>query len=137
MYMKRFALAIALIAALSLSSVALAAGTLSGTYKTKVNTTAQGGFLNGTWTIKFKSGHYTVTDNGTVVIHGKDKIKGSKITFQDVSGKFACVGKKSAGTYKFKLTGKKLKFTKVKESTKSCGQGRAVVLTSSTFTKVG
>jgi hypothetical protein len=134
--MKRFALAVSVIAALSLCSVALAASTLSGTYKTKVNSTAQGGFLNGTWTIKFKNGHYTVTDNGMVVIHGKDTIKGSKITLQDTSGKFACRGKKSAGTYKFKVTGKKVKFTKVKESTKSCAAGRVVVLTSGSFTKI-
>ena len=134
--MKRFALAVSVVLALALSSVALAAGTLSGTYKTKVTSNAEQGFLKGTWTIKFKGAAYTVTDNGKVVVHGKDTIKGSKITFQDTSGKFACLGAGTSGTYTFKVTGKKLTFTKVKEAKKSCAAGRAVVLTSGTFTKV-
>ena len=81
-------------------------------------------------------GLYTVTDNGAIVIHGTDRIKGSKISFKDRGGKDSCLGAGTTGTYKFKLTGKKLKFTKVSETKKSCGQGRAVVLTSGTFTKV-
>jgi hypothetical protein len=136
MQMKRFALAVSVVLALALSSVALAAGTLSGTYKTKVTSTAEGGFLKGTWTIKFKNGTYTVTDNGKVVVHGKNTIKGSKITFQDTSGKFACVGSGTSGTYTFRLNGKQLTFTKVKESKKACAAGRVIVLTGGVFTKV-
>jgi hypothetical protein len=142
--MKRFALAGSVVVALGVCSVALAASTLSGTYRTKVHTTALHGFVNGTWTIKFSGmvpgsnqGLYTVTDNGAVVIHGKDTIKGSKISFKDTSGRDSCLGAGTTGHYKFKLKGSKLKFTKISETKKSCGQGRAVVLTSGTFTKVG
>ncbi len=142
--MKRYAVAAVVVAALAFGCVALAAATLSGTYKTKVHTSALGGALNGTWTIKFSGsipgsnlGLYTVTDNGAKVLHGRDTIKGTKISFQDTGGKDACLGTGTTGTYKFKLKGNKLKFTKISETKKSCGQGRAIVLTSGTFTKVG
>ena len=130
--MKRFAIAGSVIAALGLCSVALAASTLSGTYKTKIHSTALGGALNGTWTIKFKNGSYTVTDKGAVVVQGKDKIKGTKITFNGKSsGPDAC--NKGSGTYKFKLKGSKLTFTTV--GSDPC-VGRATILTGK-FTKVG
>lgn len=129
--MKRVALAASVVAALGLCSVALAASTLSGTYKTKIHTSALHGALNGTWTIKFKSGRYTVTDNGAVVLHGKDKLKGTKITLTDQSGPDAC--HMGSGTYKFKLKGSKLTFTKV--SSDPC-VGRVTVLTTGPFTKI-
>ena len=128
--MKRLAIAAAIVAGLALSSAAVAAGTLSGTYKTKVHTTALGGQLNGTWTIKFKTGAYTVTDAGKVVIHGKYTIKSGKISLTDKSGPDKCPG---TGVYKFKLTGKALKFTKV--SDKPACIGRQTVLAGN-FTKV-
>jgi hypothetical protein len=142
--MKRFVLAASVMVALGLCSVALAASFPFGKYKTTVHTTALGGALNGIWTIKFSGmvpgSHqslYTVTDNGAVVLHGRDTIKGTKISFKDLGGRDSCLGTATTGTYKFKLTGSKLKFTKVSETKKSCGQGRAIVLTSGTFTKVG
>ena len=134
--MKRFALAASVVAALGLCSVALAASTLSGTYKTTIHTTALGGAVNGTWTIKFKSSGYTAAHNGAVAVRGKNTIKGSKITFKDKSGKDSCLGAGTTGTYKFKLHANKLKFTKISDSSPSCS-GRVVVLTSATFTKVG
>jgi hypothetical protein len=111
--------------------VAIAAGTLSGTYKEKLHTSALGGQLNGTWTIKFKSGGYTVTDNSKVVLHGNYSITGNKITLKDNSGPDKCSG---TGVYNFKLKGKTLTFTKVSD-TASC-VGRATVL-SGKFTKIG
>jgi hypothetical protein len=142
--MRRFAIAVSVIATLALCSVALAASFPFGTYKTKIHTTALGGALNGTWTIKFggrvpgsNQSLYTVTDNGAVVLHGRDTIRGTKISFQDLGGKDSCLGTGTTGTYKFKLKGTKLKFTKISETKKSCGQARATVLTSGTFTKVG
>jgi hypothetical protein len=142
--MKRFALAVSVLDALGLCSVALATSTLSGTYKTKVHSSALGGVLKGTWTIKFSGmapgsnqGVYTVTENGTKVLHGRDTIKGTKISFKDTGGKDSCLGAGTTGHYKFKLKGHKLKFTKISEAKKGCGQGRLIVLTSGTFTKVG
>jgi hypothetical protein len=141
--MKRFALAVSVLAALGLCSVALATSNLSGTYKTKVHSSALGGVLKGTWTIKFsgmvagsKQSVYTVTDNGVKATHGINTIKGNKISFKDTGGKDSCLGAGTTGHYKFKLKGNKLKFTKISE-TKGCGQGRLIVLTSGTFTKVG
>jgi hypothetical protein len=142
--MKRFALAVSVLGALGLCSVAFATSTLSGTYKTKIHTSALGGAVNGTWTIKFSGmspgssqGLYTVTDNGHKITHGRDTIKGNKISFKDTGGKDSCLGAGTTGHYKFKLKGNKLKFTKISETKKGCGQGRLIVLTSGTFTKVG
>ena len=127
--MKRLAIIATVIGALGLASVALAA-TPSGTYKTVVTSTAYSGALKGTWTVKFASGAYTVTDDGTTVIHGKYTVSGSKMTFQDKSGKDKCAGK---GVYKFSLHGSKLTFTKVSDG--STCVGRVIVLTSHTLTK--
>jgi hypothetical protein len=129
--MKRLAIVGAVVALVALCSVAFAAATLSGTYKTKVHTSALGGELNGTWTIDFKSGGYTVSDQGKVAVRGKNSINGTKISFTDTSGAEKCPG---TGRYTFKLKGKALKFTKVKESA-ACA-GRLTVL-SGAFTKIG
>ena len=130
--MKRFAIAASVGGALALSSTVLAAAALSGTYKTKVTSSALGGQLKGTWTIKLKSPNYTITDTGTVVVRGKYSIKGTRITFKDKSGPAACSG---AAVYSYALTANQLHFTKVKDSSASC-PGRAVVL-AGTFTKIG
>jgi hypothetical protein len=111
--MKRFALAVSVIAALGVCSVALAASTLSGTYKTKITSTALGGELKGTWTFKLKGGAFTAAKSGTVEGQGKYSIKGSKITFREKPHPGGCT---SPGVYKFKLTGAKLKFTRVSGS---------------------
>ena len=130
--MRRLTVALAVIAALALVPAALAAGGLSGKYKTVIKgDTALGGALNGTWTIKFTRGHYAVADNGKVVIHGVNTYTGNTITFTDKSGPDACKG---TGKYTFKVTGTKVKFTKVSD-TAACA-GRQAVL-NHTFTKVG
>jgi hypothetical protein len=131
--MKRFALAASVVAALCLCSVALAASTLSGTYKTKVTSTALGGELKGTWTLKLKGGVFTAATGGAVRAQGKYSVKGSKVTFRGTPGQGACT---SPGVYKFKLTGAKLKFTRVSGSRTGACQPRAIILAGS-FTKVG
>src|ERR1700678_3454132 len=122
--MKRLATIASFLVALGLCSVALGASTLSGTYKAKIHTTALHGQLNGTWTIAFKNGAYTVTDNGKAVIHGKYTLDADKITLRDKSGPDACP---APGTYRFTLTGDALKFTKVSDSNPQC-VGRVTVL---------
>jgi hypothetical protein len=79
----------------------------------------------------FKGGKYTVADKGTVVIHGKYTISGDKITFGHETGPDACG---PSGTYVFKLSGAKLKFTRIKES--STCIGRSTVL-AGPFAKIG
>jgi hypothetical protein len=125
--MKRVAVAIAAVAALTLTPGALAAGGLSGKFQTKIKS----GQLKGTWTVSFsKKGTYGV--KGPLgAATGKNTYSGSTITFAKETGASAC----SAGTvgkYTFKLTGKTLKLTKKSDS---CS-GRASVL-KGTFTKVG
>jgi hypothetical protein len=128
--MKRIAIVVAVVAGLTLSSVALAAGTLSGTYGTRLHTSAFGGHLNGRWTIAFTRGHYTVSQHGKAVVHGVDSISGRTISLTDKSGAEKCPG---TGTYKVHRRGRTLTFTKIHDSA-ACA-GRAAVL-SGTFTKV-
>jgi hypothetical protein len=130
--MKRFAIVAVIVAGLALSSMALAAGTLSGTYETKVHSTALGGGLNGTWTIKFKRGTYTVSGPGNTKFHAKYSIAGTKVTFKARSSSNAC---HTAAIYKFKLNGKTLKFTKVRDSNPACVARQTIL--KGTFTKVG
>jgi hypothetical protein len=127
--LKRFLVVASLVGVLAPASVAAAAGTLSGTYRTTIHSNALGGDLKGTWTIAFKSGTYTVTDNGKAVLKGKITAKGSRLTWKDKSGPDSCP---TAGVYTFKLNGSKLKFTRVSDS--AC-TGRATVLAGS-FTKI-
>jgi opacity protein-like surface antigen len=132
MQMKRLAVVAVLLAMLIMASVAAAAGTLSGTYQAKIGAQPLGGKLKGTWTIKFSHGNYKVSDNGTAVVKGKYTISGAKVTLGHESGPAACPG---SGTYTFKLSGKKLTFTRVNDGTAACA-GRATVLAGH-FTKIG
>jgi hypothetical protein len=114
--MKHLALAASVIAALALSSVALAGGTLAGKYTTTIKSPAQ---LKGTWVLNLaKGGTYTVVDNGQLLVRGKYSTTESKITFGHEAGNGACA---KSGTYTWKKTGKTLKFTRVRDSL-ACGR---------------
>jgi hypothetical protein len=125
--MKRFAFAI-LAMSMVLASSAVAAGGLTGTYKTKITGSKQ---FNGNWALQFtKKGTYTVKQNGNVEVTGTFTSTGSKLTFlKGDKGNGACP---AGGKYKWDLTGKTLKFTRISDS---CS-GRRTVL-SHTFTKAG
>jgi hypothetical protein len=75
---------------------------------------------------------FAIARNGKVVVGGKVKIKGSRLTFHEVVGPIACKGAQATGVYSFSLSGKTLKLKRVRDS---C-QGRILVLTSRAFTKV-
>lgn len=125
--MKRLAIAASIIAALVLSSVALAGGTLAGKYTAKIASPSP---LKGTWVLKFATGStYTVADNGHIVIHGKYSTTGSKVSLGHETGPASCP---SAAKYSWKRRGKTLKLTRISDS---CS-GRSSVL-SHTFTQVG
>ncbi|MCW2995407.1 MAG: hypothetical protein JWQ18_2902 [Conexibacter sp.] len=125
--MKRLAVAATvLLATLSLTAAAADAAALSGTYQTKL-----GGQLKGTWTIKFSHGNYKVSDNGKALVRGTYTISGSTIKLGHERGPLAC---SSTGTYRFKLSGSQLRFTRVSDGAASCA-GRAAVLKGH-FTKV-
>jgi len=124
--MKHLAIAASLVAALALSSVALAGGTLPGKYTTTIKSPAK---LKGTWVLNLtKGGTYTV-DNGQLLVRGKYSTTGSKITFGHETGSGACA---KSGTYTWKKTGKTLKFTRVHDS--PLCNGRSGVL-AHTFTQ--
>jgi lipopolysaccharide export system protein LptA len=122
-YMKRVVIALTVAALLVVASVAMAKGGLNGSWSTKIKSPKN---LKGTWTLTFTPGHYVVKVNGSKVTKGTDTIKGNKISVTDST----C---KATGVYKYKITGNKLSFTKVKDG-KTC-TGRAAVL-SHTFTRL-
>jgi hypothetical protein len=108
------------VAALAMSSVAVASGGLSGTYKTTIKSPAQ---LKGTWALTLgKGGAYTVVVNGQPVARGKYSSTATTITFAREQGS-GCTGK---GTYAWSKSGKSMTFTRKRESA-SC-EARALVL---------
>ena len=125
--MKQLAVAASVVAALALSSVALAGGTLAGKYTTMIKSPAE---FKGTWVLNLATGGtYTVADNGQLLVRGKYSATGSKITFGHETGNGACA---KSGTYSWKKTGKTLKFTRVSDS--AVCSGRSGIL-AHTFTQ--
>jgi hypothetical protein len=121
----------ALVTVVAVAAASAAAPRLSpGVYTTRI-TGATPSYLNGTWRIAFNSPGFTVSKNGAAAIVGTVQIVGNKVTFRDRTGPLACSGAASTGTYTWRLAGKRLTFTRVKDS---C-QGRPVVLRRS-FTKI-
>ena len=110
----------AVAAAITVSSVALAAGGFSGTYTTTIKSPAQ---LKGRWVLTFaQGGSYTVAVNGQAVARGKYTSTAKTITLDREQGS-GCTG---AGTYAWKRSGKTMTFVRKRE-TSSC-QARALVL---------
>ena len=132
MTLRKLVVAVVLVLSLAAVPAAFAASALSGTYKTKVTSSAVKGQLKGTWTVTFKKGTYTVKQNGKGVVKGKDTFKSGRVTFHDTSGPGKCPG---TATYKYKVSGKTLKFTNVNDRTKAC-LGRETVLKGK-FVKTG
>jgi hypothetical protein len=113
--------ALSFTAVLALSSVALANGTLAGSYTTKITSPPA---LKGTWGLKFaKAGAYAVVDDGHILVRGKYSTSGSKITLGHETGDGACSG---TGTYTWRKSGKTLTFTRVSDSA-ACSGRRGVL----------
>jgi hypothetical protein len=131
--MKRLAVVTVLLlaAVLALSAVASASGTLSGSYRTRIGAKPLGGQLEGTWTIKFSHGNYKVSLGSRTAVKGKYTISGSTVRLGQETGPLAC---SSTGTYRYRISGSTLKFTRVSDGSSACA-GRAAVLAGS-FTKV-
>ena len=78
------------------------------------------------WSIKFEpKGKLTVLRGGRVVVEGTYKASATEVTLTDERGPFAGTGDTKTGTYKWKLEGGKLTFTKVKDES----EGRSRILT--------
>jgi hypothetical protein len=92
--------------------------------------------LNGTWLLSFApNGAYAVVKEpnaNTLLIGGTSSTRGSTLTMTDKTGPAACTGTTATARYKWSLSGKTLKLTKIKDT---CG-GRAVILGTSALTKV-
>ena len=117
-FVQRFALVTVVMAALGLSSVALAAGGVAGTYTTMIKSPSD---LKGKWVLTLaKSGSYAVALNGKVIARGRYSATATTITLREPAG---CGG---SGTYAWKRSGKTMTFLRKREAP-SC-QVRAAVL---------
>jgi hypothetical protein len=115
-----------LVAMLAVSAVAATAG-LTGTYATTI--TGKHGVPSGLWRLDFKpSGELTLSAHGTALGTAKFLSSTTEVKIKDNPGPGTCPG---TGVYKFKLTGRTLRFRLVNDPT--CA-GRRFVL-SHTFTK--
>jgi hypothetical protein len=117
-FVRRFALVAVVMVALGLSSVALAAGGVAGTYTTTIKSPSE---LKGKWALTLaKSGTYAVALNGKAMARGRYSATATTITLREPAG---CGG---SGTYAWTRSGKTVTFIRKRESA-SC-QARAAVL---------
>ena len=120
-------LAVVVVVATSAVSVALAAGSVGGTYVTTIKSPAQ---LKGTWKLTLaKNGTYAVALNGKALARGKYSATPTTITMRE-SADPGCGG---TGTYAWTRSGKTMRFVRKREAP-TC-QARALVL-SHRFTQV-
>jgi len=84
------------------------------------------------WAVTFDGkGKVSVTRADREVIEGTYKVNKDEIELTDEKGPFAGTGDAKTGTYKWKLEGGKLTFTKVKDES----EGRARILTAGAWAK--
>jgi hypothetical protein len=103
---------------LGVSSVALAAGGVVGTYTTTIKSPPQ---LKGTWSLMLmKGGVYKVALNGEALARGTYSATATTITLREPNG---CGGN---GTYAWKKSGKTMAFIRKRESP-SCPERAAVL----------
>ena len=115
---RQLMLAAAVVGALAVSSVALASGSVVGTYSTTIETPSQ---LKGKWVLTLaKGGTYRVSLNGVALARGTYTATAGTITLREPNG---CGG---TGTYAWRRSGKTMSFTRKREAS-SC-QTRAAVL---------
>ena len=120
-------LAVVVVVASGVASVALAAGSVGGTYVTTIKTPPQ---LKGTWKLTLaKNGTYAVAMNGKALARGRYSATQTTITMRE-SADPGCGG---TGTYAWTRSGKTMRFVRKREAP-TC-QARAAVL-SHRFTQV-
>jgi len=94
-------------------------------------TGAKPAVLNGTWRLTLTTYTFTVNKGAAAAVSGRVRIAGTRITFHDLGGPFACRGAQATGVYSWRVVGKRLTLTAVSEP---CA-GRRTILTSP-FTQV-
>jgi hypothetical protein len=87
--------------------------------------------LDGTWRLTVRPSTFSVAKGSALAVSGSAQIAGSRITFHDLGGPFACHGARATGVYAWKVTGTHLTLTAVREP---CA-GRRTILTKP-FTRV-
>jgi hypothetical protein len=118
---------LAVAAVLIPAGAALAARTASiapHVYSTKI-AGARPAVLDGTWRLTVKGSSFSVAKGASLAVSGSVKIAGNRITFRDLAGPFACRGAQSTAVYGYRIAGKRLTLTAVREP---CA-GRKTILT--------
>ena len=109
-----------LVLVLAVTSVALAAGSVAGTYATTVKSPPQ---IKGKWVLTFaEGGSYKVALNGRLLARGTYSATETTITLREPAGN-GCGG---SGTYAWKRSGSSMRFVRKREAP-TC-QVRAAVL---------
>lgn len=113
--MKKPAIA-AVIAAVALVPTAAAGGSAltPHVYGVRISGAPVAAF-NATWLLGLKQTSFQLARNDAIVVKGTLKIRGSRITFHDVSGVLRCKGTQVNGTYGWHLSGDKLTLTKISD----------------------
>jgi hypothetical protein len=128
--MRRFALGALLTAALVVgvptapAPASRAASIGPHVYSTRI-AGAKPAVLNGTWRLTVNRKSFSVARGTTFAVSGTARVVGNRITIHDVDGPFACRGAQATGVYSWRIKGKHLTLTAVREP---CA-GRRTILT--------
>jgi hypothetical protein len=127
----------AVAAAVALAAVTAAPATGSPTayigphvYSTKI-VGATPAALDGTWRLTVNRRSFSVAKGAMLAVSGTARIVGNRITFHDLGGPFSCRGAQATGLYSWRVSGKRLTLTAVREP---CA-GRKTILTKP-FTRI-
>jgi len=133
--MRRITLG-AVATAVALAAVAAAPATGSAAaigphvYSTKI-VGATPAVLDGTWRLTVNRRSFSVAKGTMFAVSGTARIVGNRITFHDLGGPFSCRGAQATGVYSWRVSGKRLTLTAVREP---C-TGRKTILTKP-FTRI-
>jgi hypothetical protein len=87
--------------------------------------------LDGTWRLTVNRRSFSVAKGAMLAVSGTARIVGNRITFHDLGGPFSCRGAQATGVYSWRVSGKRLTLTAVREP---C-TGRRTILTKP-FTRI-
>ncbi|HEY7604221.1 MAG TPA: hypothetical protein VH760_08155 [Gaiellaceae bacterium] len=93
-------------------------------YSTKI-AGATPAVLNGTWRLTVDRKSFSVAKGAMLAVSGTARIAGNRITFHDLAGAFSCRGAQATAVYSWRVSGKRLTLTAVREP---CA-GRRTILT--------
>ena len=83
-------------------------------YSTKI-VGATPAVLDGTWRLTVNRRSFSVAKGAMLAVSGTARIVGNRITFHDLGGPFSCRGAQATGVYSWRVTGKRLTLTAVRE----------------------